>query len=188
MRGESGPSAAYQDSSGTWYTAKQDHHCKYVALLPTGYITCQKDDSFALEWFAAEQCSTTPVDSCQSNGGTKDETECQFDFSTTNTSNATTNTVNRTVTLKAGEVFRASTNNQCMDLASSTTDTLLRLYGPDGAEVASNDDSDCGSGGTQSYLRYNVPTNAATGSYTLKAGCYSSQSCSGTVTRTILPN
>ncbi|QRK04734.1 PPC domain-containing protein [Archangium violaceum] len=62
----------------------------------------------------------------------------------------------------------------CGAAAAFSGDTYLRLYGPSGAEVASNDDSR----GLGSQISYTVPT---TGTYTLRMGCYNSGNCSGTV-------
>ncbi len=61
---------------------------------------------------------------------------------------------------------------------SGTGDTYLRLFNPSGVQVASNDDS-CG--------RLSFASHAATasGTYQIRAGCYSSNSCSGTVAYTI---
>ena len=56
-----------------------------------------------------------------------------------------------------------------------TGDTYLRLFTSAGGQVGANDDS-CGVAG--SSLSY---TAATTGTYQIRAGCYSSTSCSGTV-------
>ena len=68
------------------------------------------------------------------------------------------------------------TNRTC---ASFTGDTYLRLKGPSGSDVASNDDS-CG--GVGSKLTFTATT---AGTYQIRAGCYSSTSCSGTVAWTV---
>jgi hypothetical protein len=62
--------------------------------------------------------------------------------------------------------------------SSGTGDTILRLFGPTGAQVAVNDDS-CG---LLSKLTFTAPTAAT---YMFKAGCFSINSCSGTVAFTI---
>ena len=64
--------------------------------------------------------------------------------------------------------------------SSASGDTYLRLFGG-GSQVAYNDDS-CG--GTASFIQY---TAATAGTFELRAGCYSSGSCSGTVTFRITP-
>gem|GEM_PF-1691990 len=100
-----------------------------------------------------------------------------YSYSASNTSSATQNTVNRTVTLTAGQTIRVTTCASRIPGASASGDTYLRLYAPSNAEVASNDD-ECGS--LASYLMYTVPPGGG-GSYTIRAGCYSGGSCSGTV-------
>ncbi|HLM46115.1 MAG TPA: hypothetical protein VK458_19750, partial [Myxococcaceae bacterium] len=94
-------------------------------------------------------------------------------FSASNTNSAQQNTVNRTFTLKAGDKLEVGTCN--LTGATATGDTYLRLFGTSATQVAFNDDS-CG--GVASYIQYTAPT---TGSYELRAGCYSGNSCSGTV-------
>jgi filamentous hemagglutinin family protein len=63
-------------------------------------------------------------------------------------------------------------------LASGSGDTYLRLYNNSQrtVEVASDDDS---AGNLLTYFNYRAPTTAT---YYLRAGCYASGSCSGTVT------
>jgi hypothetical protein len=97
-------------------------------------------------------------------------------FNLTNTNSAQQNTANSNVTLTAGQVLKLGTCT--VPGSSGTGDTLLRLFGPAGTEVAMNDDA-CG---TLSYLAYTVPTS---GTYQIRAGCYSNQSCSGTVAYTL---
>ncbi len=113
-------------------------------------------------------------------GGTGGGTSGSFSFSTTNTNSAQQNTTNKDVTLTAGQVIKLGT---CTVTGSSGTgDTYLRLHGPgvSGAQVAFNDDS-CS---RLSYLTYTVPAGAG-GTYQIRAGCYSSGSCGGTVAYTI---
>ncbi len=59
--------------------------------------------------------------------------------------------------------------------ATYTGDTYLRLYNGTGVEVSSNDDWCNGLGSKISY------TPTVTGMYTIRAGCFSSGVCSGTV-------
>jgi hypothetical protein len=100
----------------------------------------------------------------------------RFDFSAINTNNATVNTVNYSVYLLAGETLTAGTCG--VTGATGSGDTVLRLSGPSGALLASNDDS-CG---VLSKLSFTVP---ADGTYLINAGCFSINSCSGTVAYTI---
>jgi hypothetical protein len=94
-------------------------------------------------------------------------------YSTSGTNNATVNTVNYNVGLYAGETFTIGTCG--LAGATSSGDTYLRLFNQFGVEVASNDDA-CGA--TSSKIVYTVPT---TGTYQVRAGCYSSGACSGTL-------
>ena len=98
-----------------------------------------------------------------------------FSYSTANTANATTETTNSSVYLYAGQLFTAGTCGVAGAVANGNT--WLRLNNPSGQEVASNDDAG-GSCGLGSSLSLVIPT---TGSYVIRAGCYSSTSCSGTV-------
>jgi hypothetical protein len=93
-------------------------------------------------------------------------------YNASNTNSAQQNTVNRTFTLNAGDTLEVGTCN--LTGASASGDTFLRLLGA-GTQVAANDDS-CG--GTASYFQYTATTS---GTYELRAGCYSSGSCGGTV-------
>ncbi|WPB78812.1 serine protease [Archangium violaceum] len=101
-----------------------------------------------------------------------------FTYTASNTNSAQQNTTNHSVTLTAGQIIRLGTCT--VATATGTGDTYLRLYNPSGTQVAVNDDS-CG---TLSYLTYTVPSGAG-GTYQIRAGCYSSGSCSGTVAYTI---
>jgi hypothetical protein len=103
-----------------------------------------------------------------------------FAFSATNTNGALQNTVNRDVTLTAGQGIAFGTCT--VSGASGTGDTILRLYNAAGQQVVFNDDgASCGS---LSYANYTVPTGAG-GTYQIRAGCYGSTSCSGTVAWTL---
>jgi hypothetical protein len=99
-------------------------------------------------------------------------------YTAANTNSAQQNTVNRTFTLNAGDTVEVGTCN--LTGASASGDTYLRLFGA-GTQVAFSDDS-CG--GTASFIQYTAPT---AGTYELRAGCYSSTSCGGTVTFRITP-
>ncbi len=96
-----------------------------------------------------------------------------YTFSASNTASATVNTVNKKLTLAAGQSLTVGTCG--MTGASFTGDTFLRVAGPGGVEVASNDD---GCGGRGSKLTF---TAAVAGEYELRAGCYGATSCNGTV-------
>ena len=102
-------------------------------------------------------------------------------YNTSNTNSAQQNTVDRTFTLNAGETVEVGTCS--VSGSSASGDTYLRLFGAGTqVEVAANDDS-CGS--TASFIQY---TASATGTFELRAGCYSSGGCSGTVAFRIVPS
>lgn len=101
-----------------------------------------------------------------------------FNFNVSNTNSAQQNTANKDITAASGQVITVGTCG--MTGASNSGDTYLRLYGPSGAQVAYNDDfSGCSLG---SKLTYTVTT---AGTYQIRAGCYSNNSCSGTVAWTV---
>ncbi|NTX11846.1 trypsin-like peptidase domain-containing protein [Myxococcus sp. CA051A] len=100
-----------------------------------------------------------------------------FTFSASATASATTNTTNKTVALTAGQKITLGTCG--VTGAAVTGDSYLRLFGPSGTEVASNDD---GCGGRGSNLSF---TATQAGNYEVRAGCYSSGACSGTVAWTL---
>ncbi len=101
----------------------------------------------------------------------------QYNFSASNTNNAQQNTVNQNVTLAVGQKITLGTCG--VTGGTFTGDTYLRFYNAGGTQLASNDDA-CG--GTGSQLTY---TATAAGTFQIRAGCYSSNSCSGTVAWTI---
>ncbi|WP_233595939.1 MULTISPECIES: serine protease [Corallococcus] len=102
-------------------------------------------------------------------------TPVTFTFTATNTNSANQNTVNRNVTLAAGQTLKFGTCT--VPGSSGTGDTYLRLYNGT-TQAASNDDA-CG---TLSYASFTATT---AGTYQIRAGCYSNGSCSGTVSYTI---
>jgi microsomal dipeptidase-like Zn-dependent dipeptidase len=99
-----------------------------------------------------------------------------FSYSASNTNSAQQNTPTKNVLLSAGQTIQLGTCT--VSGSSGSGDTYLRLYGPAGTQVASNDDS-CG---VLSYLSY---TASQAGTYQIRAGCYSGNSCGGTVGYTI---
>ncbi|NMO21165.1 hypothetical protein HPC49_28615 [Pyxidicoccus fallax] len=94
-------------------------------------------------------------------------------YSTSATNSATVNTANVYFNLRAGETLTVGTCG--VSGASGSGDTYLRFYNPSGVEVAISDDA-CG--GVLSNLSYVAPT---TGTYLLRAGCFGSGACNGTV-------
>jgi len=96
-----------------------------------------------------------------------------LDYTASNTNSAQQNTMDVQIDLTAGQTINVGTCG--LPGVSASGDTYLRLLGATGSLVASNDDA-CS--GVSSNLIYEVP---ATGTYTLKMGCYSSTSCGGRV-------
>jgi hypothetical protein len=94
-------------------------------------------------------------------------------YSTSMTNSATVNTANIYFNLYAGDTLTVGTCG--VNGASGSGDTFLRFYDPNGVEVAYSDDN-CG--GMLSNLTYVAPVS---GTYTLRAGCFGSGACSGTV-------
>jgi hypothetical protein len=102
-----------------------------------------------------------------------------FTFSVADTASATQNTANQNITAAAGQVITVGTCG--LTGASASGDTVLRLQSPGGWEAQANDDA-CG--GQSSMLTYTVPSGWG-GTYQIRVGCYSSNSCSGTVAWTV---
>lgn len=102
-----------------------------------------------------------------------------FTYNASNTHSATQNTTNGVIALTAGQKITVGTCG--VSGASFSGDTFLRLYAPGVSLVSYNDDA-CG--GIGSSLTYTVPSGAG-GNYEVRAGCYSTSGCSGTVAATI---
>jgi hypothetical protein len=111
--------------------------------------------------------------------GTTQQKVALFEYSASNTTYATDPdySADSFIYLNASETVMIGT---CGITESSLTtgDSYLRLYNPSGVNVLSNDNGSsygCGYGSKMSY------TAPATGDYLIRAGCYSSTSCSGAV-------
>ncbi|WP_408889149.1 trypsin-like peptidase domain-containing protein [Myxococcus faecalis] len=96
-----------------------------------------------------------------------------FTFSAQNTYSATVNTTHKTVALTAGQKITVGTCG--VPDATVVGDSYLRLFGPSGLQVAENDDACNGRGSQLSF------TATAAGTYEVRAGCYDTTTCSGTV-------
>lgn len=100
-----------------------------------------------------------------------------YSFSASNTNSARQNTVDQYVWIQTGRKITVGT---CGLVGSSASgDTYLRIHDSNGLQVAANDDACGGLGSNLSY------TSSAYVAYRIRAGCYSSGSCSGTVAWTI---
>ncbi|WP_426754839.1 trypsin-like serine peptidase [Myxococcus sp. Y35] len=104
--------------------------------------------------------------------------QTNFTFTASGTYNATVNTTRHVVELEAGQSLTVGTCG--VTGATATGDTWLRVNGPSGIEVGSNDDGCAEGRGSNLAL-----TAVAAGAYEIIAGCYGTTSCSGTVAWTI---
>jgi hypothetical protein len=125
----------------------------------------------------AEDCNTSADDDCdgQVNEGCNTDQMGSFYYSASNTYSATRNTTDRYVSLSPGQTIAIGTCG--LPGAWASGDTFIRLHRQYYGEVAADDD---GCIGLSSYLSYTVPPGAG-GTYIIKAGCYSTGSCSGNV-------
>ena len=85
---------------------------------------------------------------------------------------ATQNTTNGALFLRRGDSIQLGTC-PAVPGASGTGDTLLRLFGPNGLELASSDDA-CG---VLSQLSFAAPIDQP-GAYEIRAGCFGTGTCS----------
>jgi hypothetical protein len=99
-----------------------------------------------------------------------------FSYSASNTSSATQNTVNFDIAIVAGQLLSIGTCGVAG--ASGTGDTFLRLFDPFNNLVAAADDQ-CG---VLTFFTFRATT---TGTFQVRAGCFGSGSCSGTVAFTL---
>lgn len=98
-----------------------------------------------------------------------------YSFNVSNTNSAQQNTLDTRIPLNEGNTIDVGTCG--VPGGSASGDTYVRLLGPSNQLVALNDDA-CAS--LASHVTYTVPAGG-TGMYTVKAGCFSSGSCSGVV-------
>jgi V8-like Glu-specific endopeptidase len=101
-----------------------------------------------------------------------------FNYTATNTNSAQQNTTNVNFNVAAGDRVTVATCG--LTGATFTGDTFLRLF--NGATQVANNDDACGGNG--SSLTH---TAAAAGTLQVRAGCFSSGSCTGTVVIQIVP-
>jgi len=119
-------------------------------------------------------CNGTGV--CTAGTCTGGTSSGSFSYSATNTNSATQNTINFDIPIGAGQTLMIGTCG--LPGASGSGDTFLRLFDATNMLVAFNDDA-CG------VLSFFTFTAAITGTYQVRAGCFSSSSCSGTVAFTV---
>ena len=145
-----------------WLVPGNPHDCRAVIHAHTGG-----------GWFGGD---------CLSSVKHERELPRQFDFTATNTSSATLNTIDRTFALTAGQRLTIGTCG--VQDSSATGDTFLVLHSPArvpsfGISVATSDDA-CS--GLASRIVY---TATMSDSFVLSVGCYSNGTCGGTVAWTI---
>ncbi|NOK02961.1 MULTISPECIES: hypothetical protein [Myxococcus] len=116
----------------------------------------------------------TSMDAAESLGESRQRLAL-MDYQASNTTNATNpaTSAHYNVDLVANEAVMIGTCG--LSDATFTGDTLLRLYNSSATEVANNDQNCYGDGSKLSY------TPTISGSYLIRAGCWSSGSCTGTV-------
>jgi hypothetical protein len=157
---------------GTTEVALSDDACLGLGSLLSFTAATAGTYSVRAGCFAGNTCSGTAafeVTRRGAAGGT-------FSYAAAvDTNSATQNTTNGAVFLRRGDSVQIGT---CPGVpgASGTGDTLLRLFGPNGLEVTNNDDA-CG---LQSQLSFTAPIDQP-GAYEIRAGCFGSNTCSGTV-------
>lgn len=100
-----------------------------------------------------------------------------FSYGAANTNSATQNTSNFDISIVAGQILTIGTCG--VPGSSGTGDTYLRLFDASSTEVAFNDDA-CG--GLLTNFTFTATT---TGTFQVRAGCFLTQSCSGTVAYTL---
>jgi hypothetical protein len=103
-------------------------------------------------------------------------TSGSFSYSGSNTESATQNTTNFDIVIFAGQTLSIGTCG--VEGASGSGDTFLRLFDPFNNLVGISDDA-CG------VLSFISLTASVSGTYQVRAGCFSSSSCSGTVAFTL---
>jgi hypothetical protein len=140
------------------------------------------DAAVALNYTTEEKCALraswidvglTCGDATLCGGTTPPPTGNSYQYSASNTNSAQQNTVNQTVALTAGQQIKLGS---CGVTGSAFTgDTYLRLFNGAATQVATNDDA-CG--GLGSSITHTATT---AGTFQIRAGCYGTTSCTGTV-------
>jgi hypothetical protein len=151
-------------------------HCRFAEWVSNDIHDCRaRIVGSTPGGFWGGECITRVMEVAETSGSTTPAG--LFSYSVSNTSSALINTINRPIALTAGQRLTVGTCQ--MVGASFNGDTFLRLVDGATTEVAQSDDSICGLG---SLLTFTAPT---TGTFTVRAGCFSQGACSGTVSWTI---
>ncbi|WP_437284166.1 trypsin-like serine peptidase [Sorangium sp. So ce406] len=165
--------------SGATEVASNDDACNGRGSLLTYRATTAGTHQLRSGCFGSGSCTGTPVvqvmraAAMRTGAGT-------FSYIASTTANATQNTVNERLFLRAGQTVQLGT---CPSVPGGTGlgDTYVRLFGPSSAEVSSNDNN-CGTlgGALYSSLTYTVPVGHE-GSYELRGGCAVDTPCVATI-------
>lgn len=153
-----------RQSVSTQWTSQQGGNCSFQGwLTPSNPTDCRANIlAHTGGGFFGGTCSTTTT---EVSGGT-------FTYAASNTNSAQQNTANISIVLFAGQTLTIGTCG--IQDATASGDTMLRLFDSFGNQVALNDDA-CG---VASRISFPAPTKDT---YTLRAGCFSSGSCNGTI-------
>jgi hypothetical protein len=100
-----------------------------------------------------------------------------FSYSTSNTNSAQVSTADRSITLAAGQTLTIGTCGVAG--SSSNGDTYIRLLNSTNSQVMESDDACGGIGSNFSFTALKKET------FTVKAGCFANNACSGTVAWTL---
>lgn len=157
--------------NGSSQVAENDDSCGFASLL-TFTATSAGTYEIRSGCYGVGQCSGTTAYKIRRKGSGSGSVS----YNVSNTATTTQNYRREALFLREGQLLTAGTCG--VTGSAGTGDTFLRLFGPDGSEVVSNDDSNCG--GSLSKLSYFVPANGE-GSYELRGGCSGNTACTGTV-------
>jgi alpha-tubulin suppressor-like RCC1 family protein len=177
----SGQSVALQNNGGNNLTVSANSGFTFTTPIPSGsnYSVTVLSSPSGLTCVVSNGSGTVVASNVTNVVVTCTPSSGSFSYSASNTNSATQNTVNVNISMAAGQTITAGT---CGVAGSSGVgDTYLRLFSPSSVEVIANDDA-CG--GLLTNFTY---TATVTGTYQLRAGCFSSGSCSGIVAYVLSP-
>jgi hypothetical protein len=179
---------AQQHAIGAWWIGRNDQAVETVwrwenneALRYDNWASgepnnfnnedCATIDSVTGQWNDLD-CNVAKTFICERDQGPVATTQ-NFVYSATNTNSTTQNFRLATIVSHPGSVVNVGTCG--LPGASATGDTQLRIFDPTNTtEVASNDDACGGFGSNVSF----IPTSI---NYVIRAGCFGSGTCSGTI-------
>lgn len=139
-----------------------------------GNEDCAVDNAFNDNTWNDANCGSANKFVCERNGAAGPIPTSSLHYNAANTNSATQNTVGIPFSMNAGQTVTLGTCGLFGDM-NEGTDTFLRLVSPQGQELAFNDDACNGFGSNISFVA------ATSGTFFVRAGCFSDKSCSGTV-------